>query len=98
MLPKHLIAAAGPSSDPDEYDEGPAEGPSSDPDEYDDEPDLELTAVPSITKVKWYLTGVRCVLVLITFQVSGSSSPTVGTYRRGEYRRPDPYLALYALS
>jgi hypothetical protein len=44
ILPKHLIAAAGPSSDPDEYD---------------DEPDPELTAIPAITKVKWYLDGVR---------------------------------------
>ena len=40
IFPKHLVAAAGPSSDPDE-------------DNHEPEPDMRLTSLPTITKVKW---------------------------------------------
>jgi len=38
ILPKHLIAAAEPSSDSDEHS---------------NDPDIELTSIPNITEVKW---------------------------------------------
>lgn len=59
-----------------------AAGPSTDSDKNNGEPELELTSVPAVTKV----SSVRLRLVFLPeLSVSGPSSSTVRSNRRGKY-------------
>lgn len=74
ILPKHLKAASGSSSDPDGYD-------------Y--KPDIEAVSIPATQKVKHFFTFLfrSSFEVYRTFKVSGSSSYTTGLYFRGKAHR-----------